>query len=80
MTISRDFYLRAAALARTAPENWTGFLAELKLVSDQSKDQILDVPLDQTLVAKGYALACRDILNAMTNCKILAGKIEASRK
>ena len=80
MTFDRNFYLRAASLARSSPDGWSHFLTEMKRVSDLSKDLVLDIDLDKTLPAKGYAMACRDILNALTNCKDIAEKIETKSK
>lgn len=80
MVYDKEFYLRAAQLARTSPEAWNNFLGEVQRVADKTKDQVLDVPLDVLQSSRGYALAHRDLYVALQQCKEQSDKIQSFKR
>lgn len=50
--------IKAAALARIAPQQWREFLAELAAYSDKKRTELVQAPVETIQVAQGRAQAC----------------------
>lgn len=71
--------LRAAALARVAPEFWNEFLGAFALYNDSIKDMVVTAPLAELPVCQGRAQATRHLTSVLAGAVANASKLE-SRK
>lgn len=76
----RDLILKAAALARSAPEAWKQFLGALASHTEQSRSNLVASPIDTLPVLQGEARACTRLLSTLETCLQMADKIEGKSK
>ena len=68
--------LRAAKVARRAPEEWANFLAEFQNYADARRDQCVSSPADTIFVAQGRAQQCASLLRLFEECVRAADQLE----
>jgi len=75
-----DLTIRAAQLARYAPENWKEFLGAFEHYTQQQIQNCVSSPLDVLPVNQGRAQACAALLRLLTDCVKDADQIERRRR
>jgi hypothetical protein len=76
----RELILRAAALARRSPQEWSEFLAAFKDYTDVNRERCVSSPLDTLPVAQGRAQNCAALLRLFQECVQTADQITEKRK
>lgn len=76
----RDLILKAASLARRAPEEWSDFLGAFKQYTDQRRDQCVSSPSDAIFRVQGQAQQCGLLLRLFDECLKMADQIQEKRK
>lgn len=76
----RELILKAASLARRAPEEWKHFLGALSNYNEKQRDNLVASPLDMLPVAQGRAQLCTALLGLLEECLTSADKIEGKQK
>lgn len=76
----RDLILKAANLARSAPKEWSDFLAAFKDYADTRRDQCVSSSPDALFVAQGRAQSCVALLRLFEDCLKAADQIQEKRK
>jgi hypothetical protein len=64
----RDLILKAANLARRAPQDWEQFIGALKIYTDIRRDQCVSSPVDTLQVAQGRAQQSASLLRLLEEC------------
>lgn len=76
----RELILKAAILAKAAPESWSQFLGAFALYTEQQRSNLVASSLEYLPVNQGQARACTHLLGILKDCKIKADEIEGKRK
>ena len=76
----KDLTLKAAYLARSAPEAWRSFLGALSQYNEKQRDDLVRSPIELLPVAQGRAQAVRDLTALLADCLTMADKIERKTK
>jgi hypothetical protein len=76
----RDLILRAATLARSAPESWEKFLGALAQYTETQRHNCISSPIEMLPVTQGRAQACVHLLALLKDCSLTADKIEGRNK
>ena len=76
----RELILKAAALARSAPEDWKQFVGALSAYTDVQISNCISSPLEALPQNQGRAQACVAILRSFRECLKTADQIEGKRK
>jgi hypothetical protein len=71
----RDLIIKAASLARRAPEEWSAFLGAFGEYADLTRDQCISSPIDTVLIAQGRARECGALLRLFSECLKTADQI-----
>jgi hypothetical protein len=80
MTSEQALILRAAELARNAPQSWQHFVEAFRAYSSEQTVNLIQSPLDQLPVAQGRAQSSSRLLDHFANCLSSADKIESKRR
>lgn len=80
MSVESDLTIRAAMLARSAPENWKEFLGALANYTNQQSQNCIQSPLETLPVAQGRAQNAAHVYGLLANCLSSADKLEGKRK
>ena len=67
--------VRAAALSRTAPEEWRKFMEALAVLSEQHRENLVKSPMPELPVNQGRAQAVSSLIEMFTDCEAVAEKI-----
>ena len=76
----RALIMKAAYLARTAPEAWQHFLGALSQYNETQRDNCVSSPIEQLPVAQGRAQATKHLLGLLADSQSMADKIERKSK
>ena len=76
----RDLIMKAAFVARSAPEGWKHFLGALSQYNEKQRDNCVSSPIEQLPVAQGRAQATAHLLGLLADCQSMADKIERKTK
>jgi hypothetical protein len=76
----RELIQKAAALARSAPENWKEFLGALSTYTDNQISNCVSSPLEALPQNQGRAQATVALLRLLRECLKTADQIEGKRK
>jgi hypothetical protein len=74
-----EVIIKAADLARSSPERWSGFLGALSKYTDEKVGQCVSGPPEMVQVLQGRAQACRDLFRELETCVQRADEIAAKR-
>lgn len=75
-----ELTIRAAQLARSAPEQWRGLVEALGKYNEVRRENLVRSPLNELPVNQGRAQEAKAILDVFANCLNNAGKIEGRAK
>jgi|APCry1669188879_1035177.scaffolds.fasta_scaffold97729_2 hypothetical protein len=78
--MDEDLIIRAAILARTAPESWKEFLGAFTQYTNKQRDNLVASPFETLPVAQGRAQACTRLLDLLVNCQSKADQYQGKRK
>ena len=76
----RELILKAAALARSAPEDWKQFMGALSAYTDVQISNCISSPLEALPQNQGRAQATVALLRLLRECLKTADQIEGKRK
>lgn len=76
----RELIQKAAALARSAPENWKEFLGALSAYTDLQISNCISSPLEALPQNQGRAQSSVALLRLLRECLKTADQIEGKRK
>ena len=79
MTVESDLAMKAAMLARNAPDSWKQFLGALQDYSSQQIQNCIQSPLELLPVTQGRAQATARLYGILAECLTSADKIEGKR-
>lgn len=80
MVNDKDLILKAAQVARSAPESWRQFLEALQSYSSQQITHCIQSSLEELPRAQGRAQATAHLYGLLADCISSADKIEGKRK
>lgn len=80
MSTESDLTMKAALLARNAPDSWKQFLGAFQDYSSQQIQNCIQSPLELLPVAQGRAQATARLYGLLAECLTSADKIEGKRK
>lgn len=78
--IAKTVALRAAEVARRAPDEWERLLKALQDLTNHRRDECVSSPADNLFVAQGRAREAASLLRMMENCQKTADQITGKRK
>lgn len=78
--ITRTIALRAAALARGAPNEWSAFIEALQTLSNYRRDEMISSPVETVLISQGRARESASLLRMLEVCLKTADQIQEKRK
>lgn len=78
--ITRQLALRAASLARRAPDEWGEFLIALETLTNHRRDECVSSPADSLFIAQGRARESASLLRMLEGCLKTADQITEKRK
>ena len=79
MASDAEFILKAANLARSAPQAWREFLEEFAKYAERSRNDVVSAPPDKIFVAQGHAQRCDMLLRDLRDCIAKADQVAKAR-
>ena len=80
MSAESDLTLKAALLARNAPESWRQFLEAFQAYSSQQIQNCIQSSLENLPVAQGRAQSTARLYGLLAECLTSADKVERKRQ
>lgn len=78
--IIKQIALRAASVARRAPEEWSTLIEALHHLSNHRRDELVSSPADNVYIAQGRAREASSLLRMFETCLKTADQITEKRK
>ena len=78
--ITKIIALRAASVARRAPDEWKELIEALQFLTAHRRDECVSSPADNVYLAQGRAREAASLLRALENCLKTADQITEKRK
>ena len=78
--IAKSVALRAAELARRAPDEWERLLEALQSLTDHRRDECVSSPAEAVYVAQGRAREAASLLRTFQMCLKTADQITEKKK
>lgn len=78
--IVKQIALRAATVARRAPEEWGELLEALKNLTTHRRDECVSSPADTIFISQGRAREAASLLRMFETCLKTADQITEKRK
>jgi len=78
--VMRTVALRAAEVARRAPQEWGRLLEALQNLTNHRRDECVSSPADSLFIAQGRAREATSLLRMLETCLKTADQITEKRK